>query len=365
MSLNLYQDWLRNTALPFWLQNAADDSGLFYETYGFDGTPQSGTPLRLRTGMRQIYVMAEAAGQGLCNVAQASALAHKMFLRLHGLAWAPDGQPGWAKVMDRDGKILDSRRDLYDHAFVDLALSALIKLKSNIRYDKYLTENNEIIESLKSSEGGWHEDDTHIVPRRQNPHMHLFEASLALYEATGDGAFRARADDIYQLFLAHFIDSQTGFLREFFGTCWEVTPELGSDRYEPGHMAEWAWLLARYRRLGGEIDPQMLENLLANAERIGRDKAGFLIDEVAADGHTLLDRRRLWPQTEYLKALLNSSRPGAREQADQLAGKIIETYLSGVAPGCWRDAFSLDGHHTAKNVPASILYHLFSVFPEI
>ncbi len=46
--------------------------------------------------------------------------------------------------------------------------------------------------------------------------------------------------------MSHFIDAETGGLREFFKADW--TPYDGEKGriMEPGHQFEWAWLLARW-----------------------------------------------------------------------------------------------------------------------
>ncbi len=57
------------------------------------------------------------------------------------------------------------------------------------------------------------------LPRRcetANPHMHLFEATLAWSAVDDDPAWASMADGIAQLCLGKFIDAETGALRECF-----------------------------------------------------------------------------------------------------------------------------------------------------
>src|SRR3546814_5449526 len=92
------------------------------------------------------------------------------------------------------------------------------------------------------------------LPRRQNPHMHLLEAFLALYEASGEAHWLARAQSIHDLFRRHFL--QQGQLVEFFDADWREVPQDGRDGArrlrEPGHFFEWAWLLHRLALLTGD-----------------------------------------------------------------------------------------------------------------
>src|SRR3546814_14300515 len=85
--------------------------------------------------------------------------------------------------------------------------------------------------------------------------MHLLEAFLALYEASGEAHWLARAQSIHDLFRRHFL--QQGQLVEFFDADWREVPQDGRDGArrlrEPGHFFEWAWLLHRLALLTGEI----------------------------------------------------------------------------------------------------------------
>src|SRR5919112_1614351 len=53
------------------------------------------------------------------------------------------------------------------------------------------------------------------LPRRQNPHMHLLEALLALHVATGEKNWLRRAGALVDLFKRRFSDPETGALIEF------------------------------------------------------------------------------------------------------------------------------------------------------
>jgi mannose/cellobiose epimerase-like protein (N-acyl-D-glucosamine 2-epimerase family) len=167
------------------------------------------------------------------------------------------------------------------------------------------------------------------------------------------------------------LDHGSGLLTEFFGPSWRHSPEFRSERLDPGHMMEWTWLLRRYQRLTNRDVNAIADTLFSSAYRLGRVEGDFLADEIDATGKPLVDRRRLWPQTEYLKGLLvqaqakSSSRGKLLLAADALAERIFSHYLCNTRPGTWRDQFSLDGSDTAGNIPASSLYHLVTAAPEI
>lgn len=369
MSLAAYADWIETTLLPFWLPRMRLPSGLFTEKLRLDGAVDPDADLRLRTQFRQVYSLAHAAEMGLLPRDAALAEAEAGVAALVAHALSPDGQPGWAAVFRPDGALKNSRRDLYDHAFVVLGLGWLAKVTGKPRYRDLLeTTLSAIDTALASPSGGWAESERHDVPRRQNPHMHFFEASMALYETSGDARHLARAAEIFSLFRSRFYDEARGYLTEFFAADWSLLPDGGSEAFEPGHFVEWVWLLRRYERLTGAPVERYCRRLLAEAERIGMEADGFLCDAVDGAGRRTLDRRRLWTQTEYLKALLveaGKGLPGAREKAEAFAAKILATYVADGVPGTFIDQYDLTGRPSADHVPASIVYHLLAALPEI
>jgi mannose-6-phosphate isomerase len=369
--LETYLAWMRDRSLPFWLEHGADPaSGFFWEKLDLGGRPLAFEELRVRTQARQIYVFAHAACLGLAPRAPALALAERALARLRRAAWAPDGRPGWVHRLSPAGDVVDDRRDLYDHAFVLHALAWFARATDDAQVRPWIDETIGFIDSgLATAGGGWAESDRRELPRRQNPHMHAFEAFLALHETLGD-SYLARAGEIFALFRTRFFHADDGLLREFYGPLWEIGDAFGSERLDPGHMLEWVWLLRRYARAGGQEVDDLCAALLAAGRRLGADAAsGFIVDMVDAAGHRLLDSRRLWPQTEYLKALLVEHEARGDQSllaaADDLADRLLSSYLADCPSGTWRDVFALDGRCTADAIPASTLYHLFAAAIEI
>ena len=196
--------------------------------------------------------------------------------------------------------------------------------------------------------------------RRQNPHMHLFEAMLALYAATGDAEFLGRAAALKAVLQVRFLDARAGALREFFTDDLSAPDPARGDIVEPGHMAEWVWLLESYRSLSGGEVGQEQRLLYRRARELGEGKAGFLVNSTVL-GAEPRGRRRLWPQTEYLKASLVMARrgeTGATERAERLVGALFASYLDRPLAGLWCDEFDGQGLPIAGAVPASIVYHL-------
>ncbi len=145
------------------------------------------------------------------------------------------------------------------------------------------------------------------LPRRQNPHMHLLEAVLALHAATGEKNWLRRATALVDLFKQRFLDPQTGALIEYFGEDWSVAPGDEGRLREPGHQFEWVWLLFEYSRMAS--DPSIVPyagRLFAFGSRYGIEHdeglKGAVFDGVDAQRALVAGTKLLWPQTEYIKA---------------------------------------------------------------
>src|SRR6202008_1749913 len=139
---------------------------------------------------------------------------------------------------------------------------------------------------------------------RQNPQMHFFEAMIAAYDATLDSIFQERAADLFRLFVAKLYDARRQVLGEYFAEDWSnVEPPV----VEPGHQAEWVWLLKGFERITGYPTTQYRSQLLLSALRYSDPATGLLFDEGDSDGNVRKFTRRLWPQTEIAKAWIGQA----------------------------------------------------------
>ena len=209
---------------------------------------------------------------------------------------------------------------------------------------------------IVSSDGSIHEG-----PRRQNPHMHLFEAILALFEATGDERFLQWAERLYELTRSKFIVDNT--LREYFTDTLEPAPGYLGELVEPGHQMEWVWLLHRYGKAAKNPSVAALAGTLYDfVLAYGYDpETGGLYDELTARGEVRCDDRRLWPQTEALKAhvarLEHMGDDLAQVRITDGIDNLFKYHLSEV-PGSWREHIRQGGENFYGSYPASSLYHL-------
>jgi mannose/cellobiose epimerase-like protein (N-acyl-D-glucosamine 2-epimerase family) len=353
--------WLRDAAWPLWLEHGVDWArGGFCESLDLETLQSPAQFRRLRVVARQVFVFAHAHAAGLPRAAEAVELG-VAFLRQR--ARAADG--GYAQRFALDGAVISDHRDLYDHAFVLLALSSASRLlpaaplrREALALLRYLDSQ------FPHPQGGYLESLPPALPRRQNPHMHLLEACLAAAEAFGDDIFLQRAGDIVRLFLDRFFDQAHGTLPEFFSEALEPQRENGIYLVEPGHHCEWVWLLEWYRQLSaghGTADAAAIvaanRGLMGFVDRFGiNPQLGTLYDEVAVSGEVHGHGSRLWPQTERLKAEI--LRPDASADKILAAFTALGRYLTPAPLGLWHERLDQSGHAPAEPAPASSLYHL-------
>lgn len=340
--------WLAGAAWPLWLAHGVDwQRRAFHESLTLEDRRCPATLRRLRVAARQVYVFSQAHRHGLPRAAEAVELGIDFLRRRAAL---PGG--GYAWRFDLDGRVTDARIDLYDQAFVLLALSAATAVLPVAPLRELALALDGFIEArMAHPAGGYVESLPPALPRRQNPHMHLLEARLAAAEAFGEPRFLDRAAPLVALFRERLF--RDGIVVEFHDDNWNPVPPHVA---EPGHHCEWIWLLHRHARLSGMSVPAETARLQDFVDRHGRGPAtgGALLDGVAPDGSPAAAGARLWPQTERLKseALRRPPDPATR----RAAAMALAAYLR--PDGLWHERRLPDGRLSEEPAPASSLYHL-------
>ncbi|MER9459212.1 mannose-1-phosphate guanylyltransferase/mannose-6-phosphate isomerase [Mesorhizobium sp. M0387] len=352
--------WLFEETLPLWSTSGVDERhGGFHEALGFDGNPLL-KPKRMRTTARQVYAFAVARARGWDGPADR--------LISHGIAFmAGKGRTdrgGWVRTLNVDGSVADPTEDAYDHSCVLLALAhahmcgnpdALrLGQETFVFLDAHL-EDSRMTGFLETSDGEGE--------RRSNPHMHLLEAFLAWYEATGDRTYLRRAARIIDLFRSHFFDAESWTLGEYFDAGWKPTAGEKGTWTEPGHHFEWASLLTDFVAHSGQGElSNFARKLYASAIANGLNRAtGLAYGAVSRQGLPLDLVSRSWPQAEAIKAAIaldGSGGPDLKPEIEARVGRLFRWHIDPAPLGLWIDRIDERGRSLASDVPASIFYHL-------
>jgi mannose/cellobiose epimerase-like protein (N-acyl-D-glucosamine 2-epimerase family) len=220
---------------------------------------------------------------------------------------------GWFWSVSPEGKALDTSKDSYGHAFVIFGLSHAARVTGEERYRKAALETwAEMKAHLRDSAG-------FIKPRTsrdfsqvrgtnsQNPMMHLFEALLALHDATGSPAVFQDAQVLADAIFGKLFQEPGGYLPELYDADWKPLPAAQRGYLELGHQFEWAFLLShavekgfprRYLGLG--------QRLLDYGMKVACDpEAGGIFSRGDYHGGAVRGPKGWWEQAEFLRALMH------------------------------------------------------------
>jgi mannose/cellobiose epimerase-like protein (N-acyl-D-glucosamine 2-epimerase family) len=250
------------------------------------------------------------------------------------------GRPGAADIVDHGLKAIRERhRDAkhggyfwsfdddgpherdklaYGHAFVLLA-GASAKCVGHPDADALLADIAEILETRfwnkahGASVEEFREDWTAFSDYRgQNANMHLTEALMAAFEATGDASFLAKAESVADLILRRSAAAFDWRVPEHYHADWTVDREYkGSDMFRPygvtpGHLLEWTRLALQLWALGGRRLawlPDAARGLFARATAEGWDQTrGGLYYTLEWSGAPRVRDRLWWPVCEGVGA---------------------------------------------------------------
>lgn len=362
------RSWMFDLALPYWANHGLDlDHGGYVEQLTFDGRDAGVNFKRTRVAARQVYVFSHAAVLGW---PAGNELAAPGITYLTERVWqGPD--KGFARLMTREGDVLDGAADLYDNAFILFGFAWRHKAMKDKLSRDWMHRTLDYVETHMRHPGG--EGFWHTLPakgwRLQNPHMHLTEACLAAHDATGEARFADQAREVVKLFQTRFFDKATSTLGENFTDDWERAPGPEGHITEPGHQLEWIWILNEARKTLGIDTGREMRALARFTEAHGVNReSGVTYNCVRDDGAPIDRGSRTWPNTERIKAAVALWELDGKDPWPVISPTchlLMQRYLATDQAGLWMDALDAEGNAVARTVPASTLYHLFLAFSEV
>ncbi len=358
--------WLFEAAAQLWQAEPDGPTPLFPERLSIRGEKDA-CPHRLFVQARHVFAFCELGRLGWTGPWREMVHANIDFLVEHGRR--ADGF--YIHRFDHNGAVFDARADLYDQAFMLLALAYAGRALE--RPDLFAVAEalgDALDRSWRLPHGGYFEGEIAVCPPyRQNPHMHLLECFVALHGASGAPRWRRDAEHIAGLCMRSFLHTESGALLEYFDA--ELSPLEGEQGriVEPGHCFEWAWLFESLALWGTPEATRVSDRMAGFARRHGLDHSrGVAINEVLVDGSIRNPAARLWPQTERLKAALaRYRRTGEHEERLEAAAAYagLAQYFETPARGAWRDKLKADGTWVEEPAPGSSLYHITCALAEL
>ena len=306
-------EWFRRSLvednLAHWLAAAVTDSGFFRSALDRRWRPAERQVATLVSQSRLLFVM--AAGYEVTGREDYIQAVRKGadFLLSH---FRDEEHGGWFWAVDAEGHPVDMHKDCYGHAFVIFGLSHAGRVTGEERYLQAALETWGVVKSRFRDElGGIYRragrDWSGRSGHSQNPMMHLFEALLALHDATGSQQVLDDARALAEFIFTRLYDADAGCLPEEFDELWRPLPAERGGRVDLGHQFEWAFLLSRAVAKG--FPPRYLQTgrrLLEFGMAHGFDaEAGGIFSSADYSGKPRGQAKGWWQQCEHLRALMH------------------------------------------------------------
>lgn len=269
-------DFLQRPAHRLWLLDQArtlfdfflpalDPAGGFH-AMDDAGRPIAGALRQLHETTRMVHCYAMAHQLGLPG-------ADRMVD--HGMDWLWRGHRdnrngGYVWALDDSGVSNDSKQ-AYGHAFVLLAASSA-KVVGHPEADRLLDDISDVLlgRFWDAKAGATTEEYTADWQpisgyRGQNSNMHLTEALMAAFEATGERRYLEMANSIADLIINRHARAEGWRVAEHFHADWTLDRSYRGDPMfrpagtTPGHALEWSRLLVQLWQLGGQQHAWMHE----------------------------------------------------------------------------------------------------------
>jgi len=305
-------------SLGFYFPRAIDPTGGMFHFLRDDGSVYDAHTRHLVSSTRYVVTTAMAVRAGLGGEIAPRALAHAFdFLRHHhnpvsgGFAWLLDWRDGQARVLDGTHHAYGLAFVLLAHAHAHMAgvPGALpgIALTFDVLEQRFWEPQH----GLYADEAGpgWR-----LSPYRgQNANMHLCEALLAAFDATGETRYLERAALLAEHITVRQAALAGGLVWEHYRADWSVDWDYNKDDksnifrpwgFQPGHLTEWAKLLL----LLNERRPQTglverARHFFDTAMKTSWDaEHGGLFYGFAPDGSVCDSDKYFWVQAESFAA---------------------------------------------------------------
>ncbi|MGI4860827.1 MAG: AGE family epimerase/isomerase [Janthinobacterium lividum] len=339
--------------LPMWRAQGFNPAlSLPYDALCADGPPRRH---RAMACARQLYVFSVAGDRQHADRLFGGLEDRFVDAGHGGVYYSVDG--------DSDGQPLETDKDLYTHAFIIFACAVYYERFGEARAKRLIDHTSDVIDASFARDtltglphAAMSRDFKDVrTPPRQNPLMHLTEAYLAAWQATGESRFDDALSQLLRGMADHFVDARSGCVMEL--ACAQA-----DNWIEPGHQFEWFYLCRHgaHPAFAATGLDAALTRAFRFAQEFGVDDAtGGVAAALAPSGLMQDDSQRIWAQTEYLRAL--ACHPDASQRA-RLGAQIAHYRQRFLHAGGWHECLSAQGVVIRHDMPSTTAYHLASSY---
>ncbi|MCP3047405.1 AGE family epimerase/isomerase [Xanthomonas euvesicatoria pv. allii] len=300
--------------MAFYHPRAIDPAGGFFQYFRDDGSIYDAGHRHLVSSTRFVFNYAMAYRE-FGDAAYLQAVRHGLdYLRnVHR-----NPQTGGYAWTLRDGVVEDDMNHCYGVAFVLLAYSC--GLKAGVDEARaWMDETWQLLEKyFWDAEFGLYRDEADAQfnftsYRGQNANMHMCEAMIAAYEASGEQRYLDRALVLAENMTRRQAAKADGLVWEHYDPQWNIDWDYNRDNpkhlfrpwgFQPGHQTEWAKLLMLLDRYAPAdwLLPTAQHLFDVAVERSWDTQRGGLYYGFDPDGNVCDDDKYFWVQAESLAA---------------------------------------------------------------
>ncbi|KOR48399.1 N-acylglucosamine 2-epimerase [Xanthomonas oryzae] len=300
--------------MAFYHPRAIDPAGGFFQYFRDDGSIYDAGHRHLVSSTRFVFNYAMAYRE-FDDAAYLQAVHHGLdYLRnVHR-----NPQTGGYAWTLRDGVVEDDMNHCYGVAFVLLAYSC--GLKAGVDEARgWMDETWQLLEKhFWEAEFGLYRDEADAQfnftgYRGQNANMHMCEAMIAAYEASGEQRYLDRALVLAENMTRRQAAKADGLVWEHYDPQWNIDWDYNRDNpkhlfrpwgFQPGHQTEWAKLLMLLDRYAPAdwLLPTAQHLFDVAVERSWDVQRGGLYYGFDPDGEVCDDDKYFWVQAESLAA---------------------------------------------------------------
>ncbi|MFC5404155.1 AGE family epimerase/isomerase [Cohnella soli] len=372
------EDTLRSNILGFWIEHTVDrQNGGFVGEIRGDMTivPDANKGLVLNARILWSF----AAAYRIYGDPAYLSMAKRAYSELHD-RFCDREHGGLFWMIDKDGKPVQDKKQVYGQAFAIYALSEYYRATDTEEALEWAKELYILLERhacdsvhrgyVEALAREWSETSdlslsTKDMNERKsmNTHLHVLEAYTNLYLIWKPEHLRVRLAELIDIHLDLIADGSTHHFRLFFDDEWQSK----SDHISFGHDIEGSWLLCEAAEALGDGDTiaRVRAEALAMAETTlaeGVDADGAVFNEADGHGH-IDDAKEWWPQAEAMVGFLNAyclSGDDAMLRAAYANWQFTKTFMIDRENGEWHWQVARDGTPNvahAKVDPWKCPYH--------
>lgn len=226
-------------------------------------------------------------------------------------------------LLNADGTILDSKKQVYAQAFAVYGLSAYYKASNHLAAKELAIQIYRKIEQhsfdevhtgyLEAFTSNWQPIDDLRLSNKEpnekktmNTHLHLLEAYTQLYLIWPDEALKEKIILLLKNFTTQIVHPRSAHLQLFFNEQWEAKSGIVSY----GHDIEASWLLLEAAEAVKDIklinEIRALAIKIVQAASAGLDSDGGLWYEYLPTDNHFIKEKHSWVQAEAMIGYLNA-----------------------------------------------------------